>query len=84
MSMKQTVMNISLPEELKNNAKVFAKEAGYKTTSHLVQDLLQREISRENKRAELKLLLDQGMASGISKTPPKDFLNSLRHQIKSV
>lgn len=75
-------MNVSLPEDLKNNAKAFAKEEGYKTTSHLVQDLLQREILRKKKRAELKLLLDQGMASGVSDTPPKDFLDSLRHQLK--
>jgi len=59
-------MNISLPDALKLWAESRTDTGMYDTTSDYVRDLIRRDQERAAAIAELQVLIDIGLASGIS------------------
>ena len=59
-------MNISLPDALKVWAESRTDTGMYDTTSDYVRDLIRRDQERSAAIAELHVLIDIGLASGIS------------------
>lgn len=75
-------LNISLPEDLKIKATELAIEKNHGSIGRYIQHLLRRESEKEEERKKLDALLTQGRKSGVSKTKPDEFFNSLRKKLK--
>jgi len=80
--MSTKTLNISLPEELKENAKRLAVEKNHGSVGRYIQYLLKRESEKDTERKKLESLLLHGVASGISETEPEAYFKNLRANLK--
>lgn len=81
--MTNTTMKVSLPDELRDAAQRLSKKKQYSTTSGFIQHLIRREdaLDRENER--LRVLIQEGIDSGVSDIPADEFFAGLRKRIQS-
>jgi antitoxin ParD1/3/4 len=75
-----TTMNISLPDALKCFVDEQVNERGYGTSSEYVRELIRRDQQRQQLRA---LLLD-GAASGMTTPVNGDYFESLRTRVRNA
>ena len=60
-------MNISLPEQMKAYAEAQTRDGRYSNVSDYMRDLIRRDQERRQAIAEIKALVDEGLASGPGK-----------------
>lgn len=65
-------MNISLPDSLKNWVEQHSREGQYSNSSDYVRDLIRRDQQRLDKIAHMQKLVDEGLASGVSRRSMSD------------
>jgi antitoxin ParD1/3/4 len=56
-------MNVSLPDGLKNWAETRVAEGRYSSTSDYVRDLMRRDQEAEEKLRNLRVMIEEGLAS---------------------
>ncbi len=59
-------MNVSLPDAMKDWVEGRAETGRYSNASDYVRDLIRKDQEREGKVAALRLLIEEGEASGVS------------------
>lgn len=59
-------MNVSLPDEMKSWVEAQTEDGAYGNASDYVRDLIRRDQERKTSIAELRVLIDEGLNSGIS------------------
>lgn len=59
-------MNISMPDEMKAWIENEAADGKYSNTSDFMRDIVRREIERRAAIEDLRSLIDEGLASGVS------------------
>lgn len=64
-------MNISLPEDMKAWVEAQAATGRYGNSSDVVRDLIRREQIKADKIAEMKRMVEEGRASGLSELSPR-------------
>lgn len=79
--MTNTTMKISLPSELRQAAQRLSRKHKYSTVSGFVQHLIRREEALDRERAKLRKMIQEGLESGISPTPPEEFFAELENKI---
>lgn len=75
-------MNISLPEGLKSWAEARVAEGRYSSTSDYVRDLMRRDQEAEEKLRNLRAMIEEGLASGVSERDPFAYLAELRERAR--
>ena len=82
--MPNTTMNISLPETLKEKAKINAKKKHFSGTSDYVQHLIRKDDEQLEAHEALKSFIQQGIDSGegkkLSRTELKQWMNRIIDQ----
>lgn len=73
-------MNISLPEGLKEFVEAQVDEGGYGTSSEFVRDL----IRRQQRRAQLRGLLMEGITSGPGSEMNEEYFDRMREGIRGA
>ncbi|MES1984978.1 MAG: type II toxin-antitoxin system ParD family antitoxin [Pseudomonadota bacterium] len=71
-------MNVSLPEALKTWAETRVAEGRYSSTSDYVRDLVRRDQEAEEKLQRLRVMIEEGLASGISDRTIEDIIADRR------
>lgn len=71
-------MNVSLPDPMKDWVEAQARTGRYSNASDYVRDLIRRDQERTGKLAELQGLIDEGMASGVSRRTMDEVLREAR------
>lgn len=71
-------MNVSLPDPMKDWVEAQARTGRYSNASDYVRDLIRRDQERAGKLAELQGLIDEGMASGVSRRTMDEVLREAR------
>ncbi|CAH0348960.1 Antitoxin ParD4 [Sphingobium sp. CECT 9361] len=71
-------MNVSLPEALKTWAETRVAEGRYSSTSDYVRDLVRRDQEAEEKVQRLRVMIEEGLASGISDRTIEDIIADRR------
>lgn len=71
-------MNVSLPDPMKDWVEAQARTGRYSNASDYVRDLIRRDQERAGKLAELQGLIDEGMASGVSRRTMDEVLQEAR------
>ena len=71
-------MNVSLPDPMKDWVEAQARTGRYSNASDYVRDLIRRDQERATKLAELQGLIDEGMASGVSRRTMDEVLREAR------
>lgn len=61
------VMNVSLPDPMKDWVDAQAKTGRYATASDYVTDLIRRDQARADKIAAMEALVDEGIRSGVGR-----------------
>lgn len=59
-------MNISLPDSMKKWVETQVQDGRYTNTSDYVCDLIRKDQDRNAKIAQLQILVEEGLASGVS------------------
>ena len=59
-------MNVSLPDAMKDWVEGRSQTGRYSNASDYVRDLIRKDQEREGKVAALRLLIEEGEASGVS------------------
>jgi len=59
-------MNVSLPEGMKTWVETQTQTGRYSNASDYVRDLIRRDQERNDKIAAMQILIDEGLASGVS------------------
>lgn len=65
-SSAMATMNISLPDQMKQWVEEQVATGRYANSSDLIRDLIREDQDRVHGLAELRALIDEGIASGIS------------------
>ena len=68
-------MNISLPNPMKDWVNTQTIDGRYANASDYVRDLIRKDQERVDKIARMQKLIDEGLASGISKRSMDDILS---------
>jgi antitoxin ParD1/3/4 len=71
-------MNVSLPDPMKEWVEAQTRTGRYSNASDYVRDLIRRDQERASKTAELQGLIDQGLASGVSRRSMDEVLQEAR------
>ncbi|MGF7210839.1 antitoxin ParD1/3/4 [Skermanella aerolata] len=77
-------MNVSLPDPMKDWVEAQARTGRYSNASDYVRDLIRRDQERAGKLAELQGLIDEGMASGVSRRTMDEVLREARSRVGTV
>ena len=80
--MSNTTIKISLPASLKNTLQRLAKKNQYNTVSGFVQQLIRQEDALSKEKKKLQKMLQVGLESGQSTTPPETFFDNLNAKLK--
>ena len=67
-------LTISVPPELQSLIDARLAQGAYVDAGDYVRDLLRQDARIENKRAELRELIEEGLASGILDEDPRDII----------
>jgi antitoxin ParD1/3/4 len=73
-------MNISLPDEMKAWVEAQAATGRYGNSSDVVRDLIRREQIKAEKIAEMRRIVDEGRASGLSELSPEQLRQEARRR----
>lgn len=76
-------MNISLPDQMKIWVEEQAQGGRYGNASDYVRDLMRRDQERQAGLAELQLLIDKGLASGIGTRSLDELLAEARRRVST-
>lgn len=76
MTMANTTLNLSIPEELKQKAINEARAQHFSSTSDYLQHLIRTDAEEAEQRRKLSEFLDAGLASGDTKEMSLDELSS--------
>lgn len=76
-------MNISLPDQMKIWVEEQAQGGRYGNASDYVRDLIRRDQERQAGLAELQLLIDKGLASGIGTRSLDELLAEARRRVST-
>lgn len=76
-------MNISLPDQMKIWVEEQAHGGRYGNASDYVRDLIRRDQERQAGLAELQLLIDKGLASGIGTRSLDELLAEARRRVST-
>ncbi len=79
--MSNTTIKISLPTSLKNTLQRLAKKNQYNTVSGFVQQLIRQEDTLSKEKKKLQKMLQAGLESGQSNTPPETFFAELNENL---
>jgi len=72
-------MNVSLPDAMKDWVEGRTETGRYSNASDYVRDLIRKDQEREEKVAALRLLIEEGEASGVSALSADDiWANALK------
>ena len=74
-------MNVSLPDEMKSWAEAQAQNGRYGNVSDYVRDLIRRDKERTAVIAELRALIDEGIASGVSDLSMDEIFEEAMRQV---
>jgi antitoxin ParD1/3/4 len=74
-------MNVSLPDEMKSWAEAQAQHGRYSNVSDYVRDLIRRDKERTAVIAELRALIDDGIASGVSDLSMDEIFEEAMRQV---
>ena len=74
-------MNIFLPDAMKEWVEAQAKTGCYSDAADYVRDLIQRDQERGGKIAELRLLITEGIESGIGTLSMDELLKIARERV---
>jgi len=69
-------MNISLPNPMKDWVNTQTLDGRYSNASDYVRDLIRKDQERMAKIVRMQAMIDEGLASGVSKRSMDDILNS--------
>ena len=73
-----TTMKISLPTQMRDDIKTLVSNSqAHSTTSGFLQDLINKELLISKERTRLNSIINDGLASGISKKSPASFFKAL-------
>ena len=75
-------MNVSLPDPMKAWVEARAQSGRYSNASDYVRDLIRRDQERAQMIAEMQRLLDEGLASGISRDSMDDIEAAARAAVR--
>lgn len=75
-------MNISLPQEMKDWVEGLSRSGDYANSSDVVRDLIRRERERRAAIAEIQVLVDEAMASGVGTRTTEDILEDARSRAR--
>jgi antitoxin ParD1/3/4 len=67
-------MNVSLPDPMKDWVEAQARTGRYSNASDYVRDLIRRDQERAEKVVAMQRMVDEGLASGISKRTMDEIL----------
>jgi len=76
-------MKISLPRELRTAAKRLSEKKQYSTVSGFLQHLIRREDAIDRERVKLRQMIQEGIDSGVSDTPPDIFFEQLERRTRA-
>ena len=77
-------MNISLPDELRTFVERRVESGRYANSSDYVRDLIRKDEERMRAIAEMQQLIDEGIASGISKRTPEEVFAYARERARAA
>ena len=75
-----STMNISLPDEMKAWVDEQVSRGRYANASDAIRDFIRRD---QQAVAHLQSLIDEGVASGISETPPDKLLEDIKRRTRA-
>ena len=85
MTMANTTLNLSIPEELKQKAIREARAQHFSSTSDYLQHLIRTDAVESEQRRKLSEFLEAGLASGASKEMTLDELSAfMRNAIQEA
>lgn len=73
-------MNISLPDAMKAWVEAQTETGRYGNSSDVVRDLIRREQERVEKIANMRRLVDEARASGLSDRTPEEIIAAARRR----
>jgi Arc/MetJ-type ribon-helix-helix transcriptional regulator len=79
--MSNTTVKISLPTNLKTTLQKLAQKKQYSTVSGFIQELIRRESTIEKEKSKLQKMIQEGLDSGLSSTPPDVFFKRMQQKI---
>ena len=77
-------MNVSLPDPMKAWVETQAETGRYANASDYVRDLIRRDQERAAKIAAMQKLIDEGLASGISKHSIDEIFDEARRKAAAL
>lgn len=77
-------MNISLSDDMKSWIENEAADGKYSNTSDFMRDIVRREIVRRATIEDLRRLIDEGLASGVSTRSHDEIFEAAIRQAGSV
>ena len=81
MTMPNTTLNLSIPEELKEKAIEQARAQHFSSTSDYLQHLIRSDASEAEQRAKLSKFLEQGLNSGNAKEMSLEELSTFMKKV---
>lgn len=75
-------MNISLPDQMKTWVEEQAQSGRYGNASDYVRDLIRRDQERQAGLEDLQVIIDKGMASGVSDKDMAGILMEARRGVR--
>lgn len=75
-------MNVSLPDPMKEWVNAQADAGRYGNASDYVRDLIRRDQDRQEKNAELRALISEGLNSGISDKSMDDIREAVHQRLR--
>jgi antitoxin ParD1/3/4 len=73
-------MNVSLPDAMKDWVEGRAETGRYSNASDYVRDLIRRDQEREAKIANMQMLIDEALESGVSERSLKEIRAEARRR----
>lgn len=73
-------MNVSLPDPMKDWVEAQAETGRYSNASDYVRDLIRRDQERQDKIADMQVLVTQALESGISDKSMDEILDEARQR----
>jgi antitoxin ParD1/3/4 len=70
-------MNVSLPEAMKKWVEAQTRTGQYSNASDYVRDLIRKDQERNRKIAQIQLMINEGLESGIS----KDLVSDIKRRV---
>jgi antitoxin ParD1/3/4 len=77
-------MTVPMPDPMRDWVEERARSGPYEDAGAYVRDLIRRDQERSAKLAELQILIDEGLSSGVSDRGPAEILAEARRRAKGA